>query len=707
MHDDELDGVLRVPSPPQRRLSRSSIDLRDLEQQQQQQLQQHDRVVHTDSAPSMIALENFPFKTSKNKLFSKPNFLNKPLECFHSRSNSGSSTATNKTKKKTTESIDAYTIENDNEDLARFIEDNYQFFKKQNGAIDSCGDRGAAASTTVAATVIGNVTVNQKLAQLQACSDPNFLTLKNDIIDGCETCTSKKSKVIKKHKMAASSDSDFVMSFGGDSNGRRRTGAGGGGGGGGGAINGHKSRKFTFKTRIPFTKGSSGSGKHTKTGKYNVLDQQRDDAPPHADSSIVHWLAATDVHRLRDDLIECKQNNATYKGQMHSQLSKSLNGCHRRNNNNETAPAITIHRMLSEGNENASSPLARTHHMHETTSACSDTAIATTTTGGSHPAYDAFDMFVKLFQCEKNNKNICDKQSRKNFNAKIAIHSKDFDNYCDCDNSSVLVNNYNCSSGSCEKLKKTDGSGGGQSSVDGESSILAAGGDSSLMMTAALNDETSNFVFNINGDINMDNNCVLINNLVITSPPVTPKQLLSPKTINQETGHRYLSASMMHLNPNVFSDTSSMSMELIASSASPLEQLVHLRAEPDAQLEHGMCTINNGGGNVVASESNANFIKNDLLAVDDARDRNGNVGVCFDANGGASGGTGGGDNGVGGLGGSTISSDRGTGGSRLRKPSVTYDINVINKSQDFNLDDICPQRCSYAARSGSTSSAST
>lgn len=655
-----------MPSPPERRLSRSSIDLRDLEQQQ---LQQHDHVVHTDSAPSMIALENFPFKSSKNKLFSKPNFLNKPLECFHSRSNSGSSTATNKTKKKT-ESIEAYTIENDNEDLARFIEDNYQFFKKQNGAVDLSGDRGAAAA---AGAVNGNI-VSRNLAQLQACSDPNFLTLKNDIIDGCETCASKKSKVFKKHKMAASSDSDFVVSFG-------RVGGGGGHSHGHGhnAITGHKSRKFTFRSKIPFTKGSA-IGKCAKHGKYNMLDQQYEEQPP--ESSIVHWLAATDVHRLRDDLIESKQNNASHKGQMHNKLSKSLNGCHRRSNINETTPAIPIHRMLSEGNENSSSP--RTLNIKHA-AASSDTAIAAAT----QPTYDAFDMLLKLFQCEKNNKNICDKQSRKNFNAKIAIHSKDFDNYCDCDNSSVLVNNYcKCSHSSCEKitndLLKNNGSGGGDGGGGGESS-------NTEQLMVSLNDETSNFVFNINGDINMENNCVLINNLVITSPPVTPKQLLSPKTMNQEASNRCFSQSTMHLNPNVFSDTSSMSMELIASSSSPLDRLVHLRTETDQLLDlsiPNLCAINNGGAGVVA-ETKTNFIKNDLLAVDDVRDKNGNVGVCSGANGGGS-----------------VSNDRAASGGR-RKPSVTYDINVINKSQDFNLDDICPQRCSYAPRSGSTSSAST
>lgn len=51
--DDDKDECdeLRVPSPPPRRLSRSSIDLRDLEQER------YEKVTHTDSAPSMMALQ--------------------------------------------------------------------------------------------------------------------------------------------------------------------------------------------------------------------------------------------------------------------------------------------------------------------------------------------------------------------------------------------------------------------------------------------------------------------------------------------------------------------------------------------------------------------------------------------------------------------------------------------------------------------------
>ncbi|XP_036213285.2 octopamine receptor beta-3R isoform X1 [Bactrocera oleae] len=59
--DDEKDDCdeLRVPAPP-RRLSRSSIDLRDLEQER------YERVTHTDSAPSMIALHHAAQQQQQN-----------------------------------------------------------------------------------------------------------------------------------------------------------------------------------------------------------------------------------------------------------------------------------------------------------------------------------------------------------------------------------------------------------------------------------------------------------------------------------------------------------------------------------------------------------------------------------------------------------------------------------------------------------------
>lgn len=663
--DDELPDILRVPSPPQRRLSRSSIDLRDLEQQQQQQMQPHDRVVHTDSAPSMMALENFPFKaSSKNKsesffppLFSKPNFLHKPLECFHARSSSSQ-------KKKSSNTLDAFTIENDNRDLARFIEDNYQYFKKQNGDIDSA--RGAA----MAADGRGSVCRNLSTAQLQACSDSDFLTLKNNVAaDYCEACgyvcaeggggggpstscgaagsaSGKKARdvVIKRHKMAALSDSDFIVSFG------------------------NKSKKFTLKSKIPFAKGILSSGRHTKMGKYNVLDLDRRSeahpqclqhsaAPPPTPFALLPASFRPSSFR---DPADSKSKKFKSKG-LNNNLSKSLNGCHIRNNGFSTS-AKSIQRVLSEGNEATTSAAGSLAGI----ASCSQPTVRP-----PQPPYDAFDMFLKLFQCEKNSKNLCDKQSKK-FNYKIVVDASDYD----CCDSSVLVN---YKSPSCEKIKSLTDFTRGNDTIACVGPLSKSSSDQMVLLNPcvaadigdAQGHANNNILFNINGEIGH----VLVNNLVITSPPVTPSRLLSPKAVNREinsvSAQPCTISSSVHLNANVFggdSDATSLSMEpSAASSHGQADLLLDLKAT-------GGCSAANAANAVDAS---AKFIKNDLAPSDVPQKRRKNS-----AFGGVS--------------------------SRLRKPSVTYDINVINKSQDFNLDEICPQRSSsYAARSGSTSSTST
>ncbi|XP_022210881.2 LOW QUALITY PROTEIN: octopamine receptor beta-3R [Drosophila obscura] len=73
--DDDKDECdeLRVPSPPPRRLSRSSIDLRDLEQER------YEKVTHTDSAPSMMALQQQPLHTHTHTL----NQLQPPAPVFN------------------------------------------------------------------------------------------------------------------------------------------------------------------------------------------------------------------------------------------------------------------------------------------------------------------------------------------------------------------------------------------------------------------------------------------------------------------------------------------------------------------------------------------------------------------------------------------------------------------------------------------------
>lgn len=612
--DDEPDA-LRVPTPPQRRLSRSSIDLRDLEQQQ---LPQH-TVSHTDSAPSMIALDN-SYKVNKTKIdnFFQPmknsNFLHKPLECFHSRT------------KKQPDAIDGLTFENDNQELARFIEDNYQYFKKQNSNLDLPVDSSEGRT----------------LAQMQqASSDSDFLTLKNNIERGdgeAGESTHKKSKN-KKHKMSAISDSDFMVS----GIGRQLQPL-------------SLSRKFTIKTKIPFAK-SILHGKLQKPGKYNSLDPQAASFCPHDDKENV--------------------KNYSQKGlNMNNNLSRSLNGCYRRNN--EPLQTRSIQRVLSEGNEASVSNGCHTQqeqqeqqqqlpqpHQHEQLQ--------------HPPTYDAFEMFVKLFNCEKNNKNICDKQSNK-FNYKIVVNSKDYD-YSD----NVLVN---YKSDSCEKIRssnvKVDGSTGAGAPLSAplpstKRSTISKSSSDQMML---LNPRDDNFVYVLNGDMNLHHSHVLVNNFVITSPPLTPRGR-SPKNVNRVGGSMievpsggggfgsscsanagsYLVHSQ-NLNEHV------MSLPLDMVAASPLDHFVNIK--PDSELLD--LKLAPAASGTIGDPNTTNFIKNNLTLTSNANQ------------------------------GGVVKRDK-CGG--VRKPSVTYDINVINRSQDFNIDDMCPQqRNSYALRSGSTSSTS-
>uniref|UniRef100_A0A1B0DQ67 G-protein coupled receptors family 1 profile domain-containing protein n=1 Tax=Phlebotomus papatasi TaxID=29031 RepID=A0A1B0DQ67_PHLPP len=96
----EKDDELRVPSPiPPRRLSRSSIDLRDLELQ-------HEKMSHTDSAPSIVGIDKYLKSSDSEPLriksqqqqhqklnnflqpfFSKTNLIRQPFEYLHSSLN--------------------------------------------------------------------------------------------------------------------------------------------------------------------------------------------------------------------------------------------------------------------------------------------------------------------------------------------------------------------------------------------------------------------------------------------------------------------------------------------------------------------------------------------------------------------------------------------------------------------------------------------
>ncbi|XP_017101095.2 octopamine receptor beta-3R isoform X2 [Drosophila bipectinata] len=185
--DDDRDECdeLRVPSPPPRRLSRSSIDLRDLEQER------YEKVTHTDSAPSMMALQQQQPGHTHNQLQPPAPVFNPqiwtesipggktvppsttesdkkphpgaPQQQHSLTSGSGNSEPEPEStayrvfglNSDESEGNDVYDthlpLAEDNKELKRLIEDNYLYFKRQTGGTILSGPGGgkyAALSET-------------------------------------------------------------------------------------------------------------------------------------------------------------------------------------------------------------------------------------------------------------------------------------------------------------------------------------------------------------------------------------------------------------------------------------------------------------------------------------------------------------------------------------------------------------------------------
>lgn len=190
------EDELRVPSPPPRRLSRSSIDLRDLEQQ-------YEKVSHTDSAPSIIGYyfekylrnsdsEPIRIKSTPNHkqsnffqpFFGKPNMMKQPFEYLSASLNGGVSD-----KKRKIDHIRVFCPGDDSEDDNRNgkIKD-LNYWKK--------------------ISVEDNNYEYMKL-QLGALSDSDFLALKNN----SDKFRDEFNKIKRKNNVIyALSDSDFFIS---------------------------------------------------------------------------------------------------------------------------------------------------------------------------------------------------------------------------------------------------------------------------------------------------------------------------------------------------------------------------------------------------------------------------------------------------------------------------------------------------------------
>ncbi|XP_044249993.1 octopamine receptor beta-3R isoform X1 [Drosophila takahashii] len=206
--DDDRDECdeLRVPSPPPRRLSRSSIDLRDLEQER------YEKVTHTDSAPSMMALQQQP--SSHNQLQppapvfnpqiwtegkliqgskeheGHPPHPSAPQQQLSLTSGSGNSEPEPEStayrvfglNSDESEGNDLYLTDThlplaeDNKELKRLIEDNYLYFKRQTGGTIISGPGGgkyAALSETDFIRLKAGATASGRKAF--ASSDSEFL----------------------------------------------------------------------------------------------------------------------------------------------------------------------------------------------------------------------------------------------------------------------------------------------------------------------------------------------------------------------------------------------------------------------------------------------------------------------------------------------------------------------------------------------------
>lgn len=196
METSAKEDELRVPSPPPRRLSRSSIDLRDLEQQ-------YEKVSHTDSAPSIIGYyfekylrnsdsEPLRIKSTPNHkqsnffqpFFGKPNMMKQPFEYLSASLNGGVAD-----KKRKIDHIRVFCPGDDSEDDNRNgkIKD-LNYWKK--------------------ISVEDNNYEYMKL-QLGALSDSDFLALKNN----SDKFRDEFNKIKRKNNVIyALSDSDFFIS---------------------------------------------------------------------------------------------------------------------------------------------------------------------------------------------------------------------------------------------------------------------------------------------------------------------------------------------------------------------------------------------------------------------------------------------------------------------------------------------------------------
>lgn len=367
---EEPDEQLQLPSPPQRRLSRSSIDLRDLEQQQ------HEKVTHTDSAPSIIVTDNFNFEIKKKSANSlQPLLLHKDFLIAAPIDSLKLATATEDDtdgvlNKNYNHELD---ILRDNDQLARFIEDNYFYYKKQSSA------------TTSAAIVDDKQFLQQQNHHIGALSESDFVTFQTGD-DEWRKEAQRRGRKNSKQKMLACSDSDFIVSYG------------------------SSTKKLSLKSRLQFARSLlTGTGRPRKT-------KLETPSPNNASASAV--LPPVPAPPSNKGSIFFR------KGKF-GMLSKSCNGCYNNNKSPETPDIRSLQRVLSEGNNKCGAADSTEHGTDQIEHIRPATA--------SPQQQTAVDIFLKLIDFEQGGgekKSSVAEENLNNFNYDLAFNSK-YETYCD------------------------------------------------------------------------------------------------------------------------------------------------------------------------------------------------------------------------------------------------------------------------------------
>ncbi|XP_055677409.1 octopamine receptor beta-3R-like isoform X1 [Lutzomyia longipalpis] len=222
----EKDDELRVPSPiPPRRLSRSSIDLRDLELQ-------HEKMSHTDSAPSIVGIDKYLKSSDSEPLriksqqqqhqklnnflqpfFSKTNLIRHPLDYLHSSLNGRSR------KNASSTADDASKASCDNIDEVSFGKDSKENFKYTKVPFGALSDSDFLAlkhkpDTNVSSTLSDSEFLiscspsgGNKVKKANVKSEM-AITIKTDVIKNL-IGRGKKSSLSHQHRTRVFSDGNF------------------------------------------------------------------------------------------------------------------------------------------------------------------------------------------------------------------------------------------------------------------------------------------------------------------------------------------------------------------------------------------------------------------------------------------------------------------------------------------------------------------